>query len=532
MLLPLAHRAVTRERTGLTFQRAPTVAPGGGVDSAQLAALALAFNDRLRSGLGDPTKRIAFYIAAAFRQMRNPDSSGFLWPAQHEFFTAYQMRPETDGEWPATWPGLPEGANVTNPIAAWIWGNEAMAAETESTRLGAMPWSLDGQAPESEEDLFLLGVAQRGAIDPVSGAVGCPAWDAARSWSRIRYGRSSPHGNAYGGWIPAPQFQPDDCYDPDPTDLVPAPPNYKIEFTRLAASASADAFHHASTRTDDDGRLVLTYAGTCWAVDTDGDGVVDYQDHIAGIGYSPWGYVVLLNSGAVDVLPTAEWMEGPYTGVPRLSKVPGDHLPRLMNAFAREFRGDVQQVLAAENLAGRTERPVRWNDAAFNVRQFQGRQYLLAPARGRLVGEDVLPEYPRFAWRSTGAACVIPAGTVATLELGDQSGDGYAAHEGFVLAGGLLAASGLRTTARVEFLVDGVVVATETLSPSDGAAAVLRWWASPMTSGQRLTLRLGSAATFDQADGFIGFRLAELFAYRPDVSDLWLCLRVAGALLG
>src|ERR1041385_2551360 len=106
----------------ITFTRAPTVAVGDPITSTQLAKIAAAFNDRLRSGLGDPTFRLIYYWLSLFRQARNPDETGFLFPALAEFFTAgYQMLNPQDGSWPTIDPGTPEGANLACQIMAYVF---------------------------------------------------------------------------------------------------------------------------------------------------------------------------------------------------------------------------------------------------------------------------------------------------------------------------------------------------------------------------------------------------------------------------
>ena len=78
----------------ITFTRAPTVATGDPITSTQFAKLAAAFNDRLRSGFADGPWRIVFYLLSLFRQVRNSDAEGNLFPPLGEFFTAgYQMLP-------------------------------------------------------------------------------------------------------------------------------------------------------------------------------------------------------------------------------------------------------------------------------------------------------------------------------------------------------------------------------------------------------------------------------------------------------
>lgn len=70
----------------VTFREVAQVAVGDNVTSAQMIQLAGAINDRIRSGLGDPTRRIHFYMQAMGRQIRNPDSGGTVGELNNKFF--------------------------------------------------------------------------------------------------------------------------------------------------------------------------------------------------------------------------------------------------------------------------------------------------------------------------------------------------------------------------------------------------------------------------------------------------------------
>jgi hypothetical protein len=523
--------ASRREDSPLTFPRAPRVQAGEAVTSRQLAGLAQSFNARLRSGLGDGAWRIAFYVAGLFRQMRNPD--GYLWPAQHEFFTAYQMVPPDAGEWPLMGPGEPAGANVASPIPAYIWGNEAVPFGGEEERLGYMPWSLNGFAPASDAQLWELGKRQRGAHDPVTGVAACPAWDAARSWTALRYSLFSPHANAYGGFMPMPEIDVAvDCVDTDIYDDIPAPVNYLWKFTGVSDEATTVGLHGTIT-TDSDGNPVVSYAGSCWAYDSDSDGELDtFTDHVAFIIRTDYEYVVFLWDGSIDYLPANLWQEGPYTGSPRLTKTVGNQMHRALAAYCREFRGADQEVAAANALAGAVTAVGRWNRNAFDTQRFQRSQYLLAPARGSLVGEYIAPVYPAFEF-PVGGDNRIAAQTAAELVHGDQTGTAYTVHSASVVAGALVSADALFGPATVDLFADGALVASVAIEAGDdGSAAVQRWFGSPVAAGQQVTCKVRYGAAFSELGHTIRVEMAELYEYRPDLNDLLLALRVQGALAG
>ena len=109
----------------ITYTRAPTVATGEVIDSADWNKLADAFNDRLTQGVGDPTFRLWYYAHSLMRGIRNPDASRFLWPAEDEWWKFYahidpDLNPTT--HWPDSDAGEPEGINVSNPMGAFVFG--------------------------------------------------------------------------------------------------------------------------------------------------------------------------------------------------------------------------------------------------------------------------------------------------------------------------------------------------------------------------------------------------------------------------
>ena len=183
----------------ITFTRAVTVEPGEAITSRQMASLSHAFNSRLRSGLGDGTYRIPYYLFQAARQIRNSDG-GFLFPPQGEYFEQYQCLDPQDGEWPASFAGTAEGVNVSNPLGAFVFGNESANIDNETDRIETVAYLVNGAAPVTLADYWTLGQMQRGAVDPDTGAIASPALDAARLHMRIAYSVRSPYGNSYGAY--------------------------------------------------------------------------------------------------------------------------------------------------------------------------------------------------------------------------------------------------------------------------------------------------------------------------------------------
>jgi hypothetical protein len=198
---------------GLSFTRAPTVAKGDKITSAQFNALANAFNDRLKSGIGDGAWRVAMFWFNLWRQVRNPDESGFVFPPQGEWWEIYGLLdPENNpGQWPIAGPGEPEGANIGNPAMQFVYGNPALVGEAD--RLTDIQLTINGQPPATLTDFWTLGKLQRGVIDPDNNLQNVPAFAVAQSHFQIVTPTYSPHGKAYGGYFPTPIALLEDCGD-------------------------------------------------------------------------------------------------------------------------------------------------------------------------------------------------------------------------------------------------------------------------------------------------------------------------------
>jgi hypothetical protein len=451
----------------LTFPRVNEVQPGDPLSSRNVAQLADAFNARIRSGLGDAAFRVAFWWLSAFRQLRNPDASRNLWPSNAEALEFYQHLP-ADVDFPVSEPGDPEGLNLVSTLPWYVYGSAATAKANEADRLtNHEDGGLDVQAVATAEEAWQLGKVQRGAIVPETGAYNAPAFDAAReTFGFVRPGITS-HGKAYGGYIPTPAVAATPCNPPGGQEATPV--SYAVKFTRL------------------DGTATYTYPGTC----------PDEPTHVAYVLDYPLEYYVVRNSGAVDWYPKSLWIQGPYTGGGQLAKTEGEHLPRIVNRFAGEFRGSEEQV--ADEEAGVSP----WLGRAFNVAAFMARPYYLAPARALTAAADTLtPVYPTGGAGQAGAGQVLGVHTAeprfwfcaAFVDGSPGTVVEVRGQDDTVIARGSIPASG------------GLV-----LTFSEGSATV--------------TLRAATAGSR------LRYELAETLAYRPAVHDLFLVLRIAGARL-
>lgn len=98
--------------------------------------LADAFNEKILSGLGDCSWRIFYYAFSMFRGVRNPQDDQY--PAQDEWFKFYSnLEPKmTYGKfgWPEAQAGEAQGANVSNPFMAWIFGRASRVTQANGTK--------------------------------------------------------------------------------------------------------------------------------------------------------------------------------------------------------------------------------------------------------------------------------------------------------------------------------------------------------------------------------------------------------------
>lgn len=477
-----------------TFTRVPTVAPGNTVTAVEMSALADAVNDRIRSGLGDPTPRIHYYLQAISRQIRNPDSGGTLFPAVDEARQDYSHTAPADGEWPLTGPGEPEGTNVASILGAFVFGSEALGVDSEDIRLadpGAGGIDMNFGSGSARE-LWELAKRQRGAIDIATGTIASPAFAAAQSHFAIIQSSRSPHGNAYGGYQPVPELL-GDCGD-GTSDTEPTP-WVELKFSSLKEDLPD-----------------LTFEGYCSSNPAHVAAVL----YFPGVQYQIWKY-----DGTVTILNWEDYIEGPYTFGNRLTKTWGNHLSRVLNFFVSEFAGTPDQV--ASEYAEQTG----WLAHAFATHDFLTSQYHLAPQRGQTVGDGlVAPEYPQ--WQLTGAT-EYANGTV--IPRSGVPGNTFATASGFLTTAILVYAQKLAGPCTVEIVENGVVIKSVSLTPDTAGTAqalVILPKAQAMTSLSFRTatqVRLTSTGT----DAGIVCEATELWSYKPRLHDLALVIRVAAA---
>lgn len=520
----------------LKFTRAPTVAVGDPITSTQWEKLAAAFNDRIRSGIGDATWRIWFLFLAMFRQVRNPNIDTGLPAAsafapQREFFDVYQTVNADEVEWPMTGPGDPEGANLANPIMTFVFGSAASGLDSEADRFshpdGGQLWP--GGEPASNYEAWFWGKRQRGAVDPATGGMSSPALDIGVAHYRIAQSDRSPYGRAYGGYMPLPEEVV--CADPNPDDDIPPPVGYKYRFTKLSDSASGTlvdgrTYHVISGTATYDGvsypagfdilaaggvstftgtavlRESVVYPGSCQPTPDE-----PYAEHVAYVAYWPWAYYVFTNGGSVDVYLANEWVDGPYRGRAELRKTDFDMGQMMLNQFAREFRG----------ADGQRSNPTYHLAHAFKFHEFMTRQYRLAPNIGLESGGDVTPYYPEWS-----------GPPVLGSELNhDGGGTAHVFNPSFVFGGAFLSATGLSGTVILEAKNGSEVLGTVVLEPNESGVADALFWPDADHAGISLSWEVKSTAG---PAGWIEVEAAELFPYKPQIQDTAFLLRIMSCL--
>jgi hypothetical protein len=468
----------------MTYTRAIEPSPGDPVTSRVVRSHARAANDRLRLGPSVPWRMVQLCLSA-FTAIRNPDASRFLFPSLGEFFEFYQMLDPRDAQWPETGPGDPEGTNLANQMANFVFGADAVEVPPEADRLGdPAEGGLNLNAHQgTPAELWQLAKEQRGALDPVKGGLSCPAWYAAGRHTELRQSPTSRAGGfTFGDYLPGPAVSGLCAGLPEDQIIY----NQTFKFTRL---------HDPGT--------VVTFP-SC----PDVDGAA------AGVVHAPFYYAVFLWDGTIRVFPKTEWLEGPYDANPTLRRAANGMVERALAQFVRDFRGTAAQRASGE-----------WNEFAFQLQEFLTTQYHLAPQRGYEVGEYVVPIYPRFGVKPP--AGLLPAGL--PLPLAHASlGKVHRIADGFVCASMYAGAIGLSGSTRVTLYRDGVALGVaELTADADGNAETLVTFNRPVAGGT-ITAVLTDAAAFVGDTRELLVEITELQAYKPSLIDCYLLLRVGG----
>lgn len=464
---------------GLSFTRAPTVAAGDAITSTQMRALARAFNDRIRSGLGDCAWRIAWWWWSMWHDVRNPIYLGpedliGSWAPQDEALAYYIHLPKSAIGWPDGDAGEEGGPNVVNPLIGWVFGNAAVGYYDETGRLGSFPLRNAVSAAEA----WSLAKEQRGAYDPDTGNQNVPAFQAAQSFQPIVWGNINPARNVWGADRDLPSYQQ------TWGGMMPSPP-----WVGTCEDMETPEFELRLTPLRE-GLPLLTYSSCTHYIIT-----------------SPLAYFVCLVATAelVAEVSRADYIEGPYQDAATPARNAGDQLQRLFHSYAASMRGT-----ASQRASGAYDVDVY----AFDWERFLASQYWLAPALGVTSGGSVVAQYNTHEF--TGAVS-IAAGTESSPHL-------Y--RSGYVRAGCFIEASGLTAPCDIEIMDGATVLRTVTCAASYHGSLELWESYSEASVVYDLRVRLKTTATFSSTDGYIRVEANEVMAYRPQLHDAFFVARM------
>jgi len=463
-----------------TFPTSPSVEVGEVLSSTKLAQQADAVNARLRSGLGEPW-RIVFLMASLFRQMRNPEGTAF--PPQFEFFRFYQHLDPSVGQWGAP-VGDPGGINVTSSLASFIYGVDSANIDSEYSNLQSVPLlTTDDTPPTTPSEFWTLAKRQRGAVELVTGYSAAPMLDASDKFWQLYQGPRSPHGNAFGALLPGPSEA-----SPCPDGTVPL----EFKLTKIGSNP------------------VVTVS---WTTDCDLTPVTGTQvgTNVAFIFATETLWYVVKINGSFETFPRSEYIEGPYTEQAKLRKTSAKMLDRVIALFASEFRGSLEQ---RELLSDRLS-------YAFDYQRFFTSQYLLAPARGQVVGDSIIPLYPQ-------AKMDCSETNAKGARLTFNGGGGYPVTSGFVIASAIVRAFGLPLSSlTIDFRVgENIAEQLSIFLDSTGNGEALHTFSNPPKAGSALIVTIG-----DRIEGKAGARIeaefAELKEHKPTIWDAYTLIRLS-----
>lgn len=491
----------------LSFYRVPLVEENQPLRSRDVAAMARALKKIDLSGVGNTVWRRVMWAYNAFRQLRNSDASGLVWPPQGEFFEIYQhLDPENDPAKIEAAPGEFEGLNLASIMPGFVFGGQNFTAEQFRMGDGLVPLWFGNRPASTPEEWWEVAKAQRGVVDPREGVQNVPALEAAAS-AHISAGGNivNPHGKSWGGVFPFPT-EISNCGNSAEDSTIP---NFEIFFTALNDEVST-AGYHGTISTNGDGRKVITYAGSCpYFTEFVADG------HVQAIIQAAKAYYVFIYLGGtfvVDVFPLADWLEGPYSGNAGLWRYDGGHISHALWAFVKDFRGTEAQ---------RNPDTFDVQKLAFDFQRFFENQYHLAPNIGTFNGaNEIQANYPTATIKGT-AGQTISAGTfLPFVGSGKKGTHDYA--DGFVLSGYMAKASNISAPVTLEILNDEKIIGRVTLQP-DGPAVVKYLTA---IHPEPLRVRVVSKVKF-KASGQITFEANEIAEYKPDHFDAYMLLRLA-----
>lgn len=521
------------------FKYVAPVHAGDTISSKSHNDLALAFNQRILCGAGDAAWRIIWNAHSLMRQVRNPSNTSGApgtqqWPASDEWWKVYALVSNSSRcgntsdtwYWPIAAPGEEEGANVANPMMAFVYGRDyrsetARDFEPEVNRITNGPLEQDGSF-ESIDIGILTGdpdttaasawtqaKQQRGIVEKTSPyRAHTPAYEAAHSVYGWRYPSLAPYLKTYTCFAPVPK---DEGNCPRIDNITP--PYWHAKFTPLVPGYPELSFP------------------TC-------PGVSGHLQYIARLTDR---YILYFQDAPTIMLPYTVYLEGPYDGGGALSKRHSEILTQAINKFVIEMRGDYSERLdnGCVDVKGAQQ---------FDFQRFFSSQYAMAPAAvGVVTPEGNLEslQYPLFsrAFSGSGQEEEIPAGTLLNLTV-NHPGDAAATHitpQPFVFSAFMVSVTNSLSAVELEFIdaAGNPIHLGETLKPcEDGSRAVLsvtvpaaiertrhvvKFLGVPVNPGS-ISVRVKGTPRL-ASGGSISVEILEQVPYLPDIQDAYVVLR-------
>ena len=523
----------------LRFKYVAPVHAGDTISSASHNNLALAFNQRILSGAGDAAWRIVWNAHSLMRQVRNPSGDFLLpgtqqWPASDEWWKMYALVDNSNrcGEhndawyWPIAAPGEEEGANIANPMMAFVFGRDYVGPNTrdvepEANRLTDGPSdndnnfqpidvaSLSGNPDIDAASTWAQAKSQRGYIERTSPyRAHAPAYEAAHSAYSWRYGSKAPYLKNYTSFAPVPK---DEGSCPRINGITPS--YWHAKFTPLIP-----------------GYPTLSFPA-CPGV----------SGHIQYIARLTDRYILYFQDAPTLMLPYTVYLEGPYDGGGALAKSHSEILTMALNKFVIEMRG---------SYANRVDDGCyQIENNAFDFQRFLSTQYALAPAGcGQIntqTGQLESLGYPTYsiAFSAAGNEQEIPANTIMPLSLGHPGDSGTRHYFGapFVFSAVMVRVSGITSGFEIEFLdeADNPVHLGQPVKPCEPASRNILSLSVPSAPETTRTLVVFLGAPINPGNlrariktptrlvrgGSIVVEILEQIAYLPDVQDAYAVLR-------
>jgi len=479
----------------ITFKIAPILDSGSVPLASSMATLAEAFNTRLRSGVGDGTKRIHQYVNNLTRQIRNPSDEGNF-PSLGEFPMYYQMLDydTTPSIYPLTEAGDYEGANLAAPANQFVFGigNEETGTPGEGDYLTIFDFFNTTESGSAAIAHWNLAKQQRGAYDPNTGAQSAPMFTLAQRYFRFTFPEWSRHGKAPGGYLPTLQQASTPCTitntDSGETYYIP---NWIYKFKPLIT-----------------GLTPYTGSGTC-GLDSNLDDkwkqTGGQSTDIAAVLDYPFAWYVYQYDGEFYTFRKTDYVlikDG--GGV--LAREPGEQIERLMiNSFIADYRGTADQ-------RNQTCFETPYIDYAFANEDFYTSQYQLAPAYGVESGEYINASYPSYTWVTSQAS----GSSQLVVDI----------PSGFRLGGQLITLDKLTDDVSIRIMRGDEILSHFTASKASGS--MVETFLNGPNSGS-ISYQFTSPLSFTDASGFLKVETSILLDYKPEIWDGYAMIRLSSA---